>query len=398
MSRPLLVLWFGVLIIFAVFSFGLTDPNLVFSSWQPYWQFQNWAWDTFFTQKEVLIFTYFSLVLLLFIGHSAILTTLKKSSISGRNFGVFLLITALIMSLSYNALSHDLFNYIFNARMVVLYGENPHSTTATAFPDDLWVRFMHNTHTPAPYGYGWTGLSSLFYLFGGNIFSITWIIFKVLALASYLSLFWVYAAFLKKQPREAFFAKMALVLFNPLILIEVLSSGHNDLWMMTPAVLSMLLLLKKNSAKTLALSAVLLIFSISIKVVSVVLIPLWVVLVVRQYVDLVARYTQAVVKYLPELASLLFFLPLLTDRSQYFHPWYLIWSLVWLPFCRWKPWKVFLISLSITSLVRYIPALYEGGFTPEVVISQRLITWVPAVLATIVGAYSIYRKQGSYNE
>ncbi len=58
--------WLVISFCFVVFSFGLTDPNLVLSSWQPYWQFQQWSWKTFFLNREVLVATYVLLLVALF--------------------------------------------------------------------------------------------------------------------------------------------------------------------------------------------------------------------------------------------------------------------------------------------------------------------------------------------
>ena len=50
--------------------------------------------------------------------------------------------------------------------MVVDHSANPHISTAWDFVSDPWTRFVQNAHSPAPYGYGWTGLSVGPYLLG----------------------------------------------------------------------------------------------------------------------------------------------------------------------------------------------------------------------------------------
>src|SRR5690606_25384890 len=36
------------------FSYALTDPNLVLSTWQPYWQWQQQMWQTWFVTNPQL--------------------------------------------------------------------------------------------------------------------------------------------------------------------------------------------------------------------------------------------------------------------------------------------------------------------------------------------------------
>ncbi len=297
--------------------------------------------------------------------------------------------SVVMFSLSYNALSHDIFNYMFNARMVVKYDVNPHETTALWFPYDPWTRFMHNTHTTAPYGYLWTGMSVVVYLLGMGKFLVTWLLFKGMGVLSYLLLLWVYVRLYGKEHAIAP-QTLAVLFLNPLVLIEVASSAHNDLWMLVPALVSFWMLTKpKLTTKTLVLAGSFLLLSILIKVATIVLLPLWLVLVivklkiVHRLPKVFQKMSTQIVAYWPDWASVVLFVPLLTERSQYFHPWYLLWSLVWLPLVRWQLWKVFLLALSVSSLLRYVPWLWAGGFPPEVLLQQKLTTWLPAVLVTI---------------
>lgn len=53
---------------------------------------------------------------------------------------------------SYPFLSHDFFNYLFDAKILTFYGKNPYQFSALDFPKDSWTRFMHWTHRTYPYG------------------------------------------------------------------------------------------------------------------------------------------------------------------------------------------------------------------------------------------------------
>jgi len=100
------------------------------------------------------------------------------------------------------------------------------------------------------------------------------------------------------------------------------------------------------------------------------------------------------------------FILLLIPRSQQFHPWYLTWALVFIP---WFPvlgnklrgwerlpiiasavshfqeivnwWAQTLVIFSITSLFRYLPWLQTGGFSDQIVSQQKMITWSAIIIS-----------------
>lgn len=241
-KRGLIIFWL-LLCTYSFFSFSLTDPNLVLSSWQPYWQFQQTMWQTFFLNEQLLTAVYCLLILLLMGVYIQIVRLLFKSSLEYQvsRTRLVLIYAALLLPLlvSYNALSHDVFNYIFNAKMVSVYQTNPHIHTALEFARDDWTRFMHNTHTPAPYGYGWTTLSLIPYWLGFGKFTLTWLLFRVWSILSIGFLYFaIQHAFHSLFSRKARTEELAMLFLNPFLLLEVVSNMHNDLWMMAAAVLA----------------------------------------------------------------------------------------------------------------------------------------------------------------
>lgn len=408
-------LWFYsfLLLIFAVFSYSLTAPNLVLSTWKPYWQFQTWMWTTFFNNRQVLTLAFVVLGLAIWLIYFWILPQLKK--VQPKAWLLALAVAPLL--LANNALSHDVFNYIFNARMVIQYQANPHRQVALNFAQDPWVRFMHNTHTPAPYFYGWTLLSLLPYglslIISGAKFLPTWFLFRGFSFISWLSLMATLAWFIKRKQQRFDWWYYALCL-SPLLLIEVIANAHNDLWMMMPAMWSIFLLITTNTARSnrirprlkKALSLILLLVSASIKLASVALIPLWLILA-WDFNWLKWSWAQKLMTWVRKnwafSGSVLLFLPLLTPRSKLFLPWYLSWSLVWLPLIkkRWHWWKSGLLVLSISSFWRYLPFLWHGNYEEAVAQSQQLITWLPLLgflLSYLVSQLMHLKKVASRNK
>ncbi len=405
-------LYVGVFGLYSLFTFALTDPNLTYLSWAPYWRFQWWMWATFFHNADLLSNTYLGLILCIFAIYLLLCglvlrqTSANSAKINNGNyiptpilFWSVVSIISVMLILSNNSLSHDLFNYLFNAKMVAVYHADPHVRTALEYAaSDDWVRFMHNTHTSAPYGYGWTIWSLIPFVAGLQKFTLTWLMFKIWSGVSLVFLVWaVNQLSLQLWQKRLSLASAVLLFANPLLLIEVLSNGHNDLWMMAPAIWSLTLLLqsqkvKKGVGRLVIFSILALAFSISMKLVTVVLIPLWLII-----------WSTAFIKSLPFgkkvagffhnnlalIASLFLFVPLFTAQSQRFLPWYLIWILVWLPLIKGHNWwKRSIITLSLFCLLRYYPFLSVGEFTPEVIWQQQLTTWVP--LGVWVGGEIIF--------
>ncbi|HYD35316.1 MAG TPA: hypothetical protein VD999_04575 [Vitreimonas sp.] len=408
-------LYFALLLVYVVFSYSLTAPNLILTSWTPYWRFQLYMWKTFFNDRELLIPTYAALISTLWLSYFWLIYSLNYSSASWRtrllNYSKYFLFSAyclftLPLLFANNALSYDVFNYIFNAKMVAVYQANPHVKVALDYYYDDWTRFMHNTHTPAPYGYGWTALSLIPYYLGQEKFLLTWFLFRGFSLVSLWLLAWMY---LKKSENAL---RICIVLFNPLVLLEIITNSHNDLWMMVPALSSLLLLTglnKKNftaSALKILASIVLLAFSISMKLATIVLIPIWIILLLSSFFKNLPF--KSLLPWWPVAASVLMFIPLLTLRSQQFHPWYLTWTLIWLPFfpslttpkplfqlTRW--WSIFLITLSVTSLYRYIPYFHAGNFDGSVLLHQKMITWSAVPISLIMWAIGRFFTQPTNN-
>lgn len=401
----LLILFGALLLAYSVFSYSFTDPNLVLSGWAPYWHFQQWIWNTIFINKTLLIAIYLALIVSLYSCYIILLrefSSFSNKKIQKKHVYIYAAIIAGVL-FSYNALSHDVFNYIFNAKMVVVYQENPHFNTALQHPSDNWTRFMHNTHTSAPYGYGWTGISLIPFVLGNQIFSVTWLLFRLFEIVAVGLLYLILqmgARVLFKKELTIF--ELAVLFLNPLFLLEIISNMHNDLWMMIPGLAAVFFTLKYSTEilKAVLIGGAFLALSISIKFATVVLlVPMLAILIQRilvekiinQYLhhlpfspkishwltNLIEKWTS---RFLPLMSSILLFIPLFLPRSQQFHPWYLVWSMSWLPLIRQRYWKLVLILFSFSSLLRYVPWMYEDGFKQNTLHWQQAITWGLPVL------------------
>ena len=389
-------------LLFSLFTYVFTDPNLTLINQSWFINWQEWCWQQLLPNSTFRTGCFALLMALLSINYYLIVRTIKHNSLERFTKGQKLLLAGalVLLLLSYNALSHDVFNYMFNAKMLVKYQANPHRQVALNFAQDPWTRFMNNTHTPAPYGYLWTGLSVIPYLLGLGKFITTWLSFKFFALLGLaLAIFFIGRL---AETKKVKLWQLALVLFNPLILIESISSAHNDWWMMWPVLASLYYAgqvkpTRQNNYPLFLLIIILMTASINIKYASLVAIPFIIYYLFKSQLDKLKIFSKKITKnakkifdqYFFDLLSLSFFLPLLTNRSQRFLTWYLIWPMTFLPFVRSKWWRNTLLIFSISALLSYLPWIYYLPWltfdqaTPDLLLLKQLILWLPSSLYSL---------------
>lgn len=390
--------------IYAFFSYIFVDTNLVLTSIPAYWNLQQWLWQVLLPKNDLIVNIFILLIILFFIAYFGVLLTTKKIIFSKKELIASLILIFVPFFIAHNALSHDIFNYIFNAKIVVDYQGNPHATSAGSYTGELWLRFMHNTHTLSPYGYAWTAITLIPFLLGFGKFLLIYVNFKLFALFSLIVSVIYIDKILKQTESKHRQVKLLLFALNPLILIEYIGNAHNDIFMMQFALMSYFYLIlftevkkKKSAVCFLIISISLLLISIGMKISTVVLASLFALVIFLKFHPIKNFDLKIITKeYFPILASVLLFIPLFFERSEQFYPWYLVWSLAWLPFIKNKYLAFALISFSFSSLIRYIPWI-EAGFNygDEVEQMQRNITWIGGLLVFIFLYFSdrLFKKR-----
>lgn len=398
-------------------SFILTDRSLLYSSSTLFLNFQNFFWQ-FADARLLQTGIYTALVISLFIGYLYLSRRQKPITLS--HVVIPLTLFYLLFTLSNPALSYDLFNYMFDAKLIIHYHLDPHLVSAIAFEhSDDWVRFMRNTFFPTTYGYVWTLLSLIPYMFGVGKLLLTFISFKLFMLCGLILLFFVQRfIFLKDRLSSSknALSSLALFFFCPLVVIESLSSGHNDVWMMVLAFVSLALLVPSNTFFGIArqkwtlkklvllglrvcLSFALLYASTQVKRSTVLLLPTWglfltgIMLNVLSVKENIRRICVRLGYWWADMSAVLLFIPLFSGLSRQFHPWYLIWSLSFLPFVKSRILKIFLISFSLTSQLRYIPVLYMGQYSNSIELVQKAITWSAIPIGLLVWCIFAVRER-----
>lgn len=147
-------------------------------------------------------------------------------------FGALFTITSPVMTV-------DIIDYAFRAKMIVRYGLNPLVASPTDVPiGDTWLNLLHWTDIPTPYGPLWLALSSLAYMVAGDNLLENVYLLKFIAFAAYLAcvslIFWMTRHRVPGQGAGG----LCLFAWNPLVLIELIGNGHNDIVMILAILLA----------------------------------------------------------------------------------------------------------------------------------------------------------------
>lgn len=328
---------------------------------------------------------YCAILILLFLFYSLFLFLAKKSQITLKNTWKIILITAGILTFSYNAFSYDLFNYIFAAKLIFHYHQNPYLVHALDFPKDPMLSFMHWTHNTYQYGPFALFITLPFYILGFGYFLLTFYLFKILSTACFIgSVYFLQKILQKVNPAHEILGTILYAL-NPLVLIELVVSAHNDGIMMFLALMGIYFVLKKQWVW----GVMALIASALTKEVTVLLFLPAVILFVQQFFkkkffsDTLFLYSCIGVMVLGYVYAI---------HQLGIQPWYIIWVLPFVFIVKIP--KVLLagtIGYCLGMLLRYVPFLWQGdwnGMAPTIMTNVTIIT--PIVFVAGFGAYSLF--------
>jgi len=284
-------------------------------------------------------------------------------------------ITTLFFSFAYPFLSHDIFTYLFSAKMVLTYHANPYVIVPEKFmPIDLWVSFMRNIQFTYAYG-----PIHLFYslipmaVFSGKRFILNFFGLKLMnAVVFFLSGILLFR--LTDQDKRIF----SWWFWNPLLVVELLINSHGDLLMISLFFVALFFLYRKTFIKAwLALIA-----SVLTKYVSVVLFPV-------MFLNKNKRTS-----YFRLLSvSLLIFLQIQTLRLV--QVWYYTWAYMFLPFSKLKNSSWLIVDLiGVLLLISYYPFIKTGSWGgTQLIPNSRLLLYL-FLLAIIFIELDLWIKLG----
>lgn len=376
-TRYTILLWGYIVTSIALFLFSYTqiDLNLTLSRASAVQTLQKSFQYVGYYNRPVSTFIYLCIVGLLFGLYIAALGAARKGVLTVHGVWKLIGVVTVLLVFSYPAaFSYDFFNYLFTAKTVLVYHKNPYLVTPLQFAGiDPWTNFMRWTHLSSAYTPLWIGLSLVPFALGLGYF-LPVLFFTKLAIAGFYIVACV--GIVKIMDHEDVkHAATSLVLFalNPLIIIETLVSGHNDIVLVAFAMVAIALLVRNRYMSAWWVLAV----SIAAKFMTIFLIPVFWLNKSRRWM-LVAMIAGLVV--------------VIARRGIL--PWYMVW--VW-PFIALSPQLTQIIVLagffSFGLLLTYATYLYVGSYDPWVVGVNQ---WLPYASLGIGAMFLLLYKYWVY--
>jgi len=357
-------LYFVTIFLFSVYSYSLVDLNLTL--------FNNKLWDTFrsfiiqigYFNRGLSTTIFFSGIIILFFLYF-LTKKIKPNPIK------LALVIGLVSLIAYPFLSHDFFNYMFDAKILTFYGKNPYLFKALDFPADHWTRFMHWTHRAYPYGPTFLPLTLIPSFLSGGKFILSLFFFKLMFTSFYILAVWVTSKINKNTA--------LIIATHPLIIIEGLITPHNDLIAMSLGLIGIYLLFNKNF------------WSRAIFVISGLI----------KYSTLPILLISRKNKWLNTLAFIGVLIPLFyLSFYMEIQPWYFLILFIFLPVFPnlIKKIDIFLAGL----LCSYYPYIMLGGWDkPEkIIIKHQIIIYFFIANLLALGVYKIFyfiKKSSAFN-
>lgn len=368
------VIYAIILLILTVYSFSQIDLNLTLSSNSTYQSFQKILIYLGYYNRPLSVLIFFTLVLLLGIFYVYFLKNVRNENKNRTAASGIIISSVLILFFAYPAFSHDIFNYMFDARIITLYHANPYLHSALNYPDDLWIRFMHWTHRTYPYGPVWLLVTVPFSFLGFGKFVLTLLNYKLMFLIFHLGNILLIGHILKKtSPKSRIFGTVFYAL-NPLIIIESLVSPHNEVIMLFFLLSAFYFgYVKKN----IWLWSFFIILSAGIKFTTVIIFPVYFLnFILKKWKTGLFPFVLSALIYIPVL--------LLETLSREPYPWYFI-PLIGITalFTEIFEIRVIILALSLGTLFRYGPYLYRGDYNYPVSLQQEVLLLVPLVIALL---------------
>ena len=186
---------------------------------------------------------------------------------------------AVALLLMFPVTAGDLFVYIFFGRIWAFQGLNPYITSPDMVPTDITYNYTVFREAATVYGALFTHLSALLARLAGDSLLLNVLLFKGAMILFYaLTALFVYLILKRTRPELAWVG-VYLVWWNPLVQFNTAGDGHNDITML--AVVMLALLLAQRGQWSLACAA--LVLSMSMKWVSLILVPVFVVAALRAW-------------------------------------------------------------------------------------------------------------------
>lgn len=373
--KPMYRLLFAGYVISSVclflFSYTQVDLNLTLSRVSIWQGIQTTFQHIGFYARPLAAGIFSAILFVLSVAYIVLLRGILRKDIQ-LSFVVRLIavVTAVLLFSYPAAFSYDIFNYMFTAKTVLVYHQNPYTVLPQQFSGlDPWTNFMRWTHLPSAYTPLWILMTLPPFAAGLGYFLPVMFGMKLMVAVWYgLLCLLTYRILKKEDPPRAVYG-LAFVALNPLIIIETLVSAHNDILLSALAVLSVWLYVRgKMYASVLVLAA-----SVAAKLMTITLFPVLLLKKSRGWFALAMVAGLAAV---------------LVRRE--FLPWYGVWIV---PFAALIPRNTaFVRAVGIASVAlaaSYLPYIYFGEYSGLMQTAKTAIIWSGVTVSAIVYLISL---------
>ena len=366
-----------------IFSYAYVDLNLTLAQNPQLLSFVGLMQQLGYYHRPQATLIYLILIIFAFSFFILNLWFFYKSKVSLNYLKTSTIINTLILIFAYPFLSSDLFNYLFDAKIILNYHSSPYTHRPLDFPQDEWLRFMRWIHRYSPYGLLWLALSLIPAAAGFGKFILNFLAFKIfIALFHLLNAYLIWKILGKINTKMSTFGT-AFYALNPLFLIEGAANAHNDVVLASFMLASVYFVV---AGKTLW-SYLLLFSGTLVKYIPILNLP-WLIWITsskkKKSVDqliLLNLITMAVFTYL--FSSFRITVPFVSSGATQvqFQPWYLFWTLPLVALLPNFSLIIISIGLSIGASLRYLPYLFYGDWThPNTILFMQSVILIPLLL------------------
>lgn len=371
--NKIIIFYAFVIFLFTLFTYLFVDSNLIYL--RP-------IYSGFALTYPVIVTSIYIIFIFLLFGFYIFFLKIAKSNTLSKKMFKIIMFTSCILVFSYPAiLSFDIFNYFSTAKVLYFYHENPYLVMPVEFKGDSMLLFTRAANKYALYGPTWLTLSAIPEFLGARNFFITISLFKVLAGVFYFGIIALIFKLTKNMYSVVFFA------LNPLVLLEVFVSGHNDSVMMALALFSFYLLYKKKFL----ISFILIILSVFVKYATIFLLPVYGLYLYKQIVGQKINVNRIWLF----AAACMFVIFVLSFVREEIYPWYAVWFLPFVAILNgYRLIKLFAIALTLGLALYYVPYMILGTYAFPTPILKITLSILPVVLLSF---YLVISKYGKSN-
>ncbi len=385
-EKILLICNFAIYGLITFFSYSYVDLNLTISQNKFILTFVNFMQKLGYFNRPYATFIYLILIAIAFIFFSYNLWLFSKNKVGLQYLKLSVIMNVLVLIFAYPFLSSDLFNYLFDAKIILNYHANPYTHRPLDFPQDEWLRFMRWVHRYSPYGPLWLGFSLIPAVLGFGKFILNFFTFKIfMGIFHLINSYLIFKILGKIRPKYQLLGTCFYAV-NPTLLIEGVVNAHNDVVLATFLIATVyFLVLKKN-----VFSYIFLVVGTLIKYVPILNLPwlFWATFFKRGNIQkfiVLNLVTMSIFTYV--FSSFKISVPFISSGATQvqFQAWYLFWALPLVALVSNLNLIAIGMAVSFGAALRYLPFLYFGDWSHEgTILFMELVTLIPILLSILI--------------